>query len=206
MPRASLAYEKPSRISQGLVVGFSIAVGLMAGWFVTMVMFSEGANTQAAVEADLHPTTITRAYVTDVLPEPIKPSAIARANRGDLEPTPLGSLLDAAAPIATPPAPRSPLPLASLTEFSPGAPRPVLTTSPIAIAIPETSYRGILADELSRQVEAAIDAVDVAADVIELPLPRPRPSIPVPRPRPHIDAGDGQSSANLFDFLTNGPR
>ncbi|HSV22866.1 MAG TPA: hypothetical protein VLJ17_07540 [Xanthobacteraceae bacterium] len=204
MPRARLAYEKPSRVSQGLVVGFSIAVVLMAGWFVTMVMFSEGTNTKAAVEADVSPMTITRAYVTDVLSEPIKPSAIARANRVDLEPTPLGSSLDSAAPIATPPPPRSPLPLASLTEFSPGAPRPALTTSPIAIAIPETSYRGILADELSRQVEAAIDAVD--ADVIQLPLPRPRPNIPVPRPRPHIDGGDGQSSANLFDFLTNGPR
>jgi len=32
MPRTDLAYEKPSRVSQCLVVGFSIAVVVMAGW------------------------------------------------------------------------------------------------------------------------------------------------------------------------------
>ena len=66
-----------------------------------------------------------------------------------------------------------------------------------------------MADDLSRQVEAAIDA-DTAADVIPLPLPKPRPSasIPIPRPRPRLDAEDTQPSPDqpFFEFLTNRPR
>jgi hypothetical protein len=67
-----------------------------------------------------------------------------------------------------------------------------------------------MADDLSRQVEAAIDA-DTAADVVPLPLPKPRPSsasIPVPRPRPRLDAEDTQPSPDqsFFEFLVNRPR
>ena len=34
MPKPGLAYEKPSRVSQVLVIGFSLAVIVMAGWLV----------------------------------------------------------------------------------------------------------------------------------------------------------------------------
>jgi hypothetical protein len=208
MPRTAPAYEKPSRISQGLVVCFSIAVIVMAGWLITVVMFFDGANTMTADEADIQPIS-TRSYVTNV-PEPTKLGETARSNSTDLESLPWVHTPDSATPPAALAPPRSALPLAPFAEFpADGAPRPAHTMSSAATGIPDASYRGTMADDLSRQVEAAIDA-DTAADVIPLPLPKPRPSasIPIPRPRPRLDAEDTQPSPDqpFFEFLVNRQR
>jgi cytoskeletal protein RodZ len=40
-------YEKPSQLSQGLVIGLSIAVVLMAGWLAMTIMFSDSMRTAA---------------------------------------------------------------------------------------------------------------------------------------------------------------
>jgi len=53
MPRPGLAYDRPSRASQALIVGFSLAVVVMAGWLVLMVMFSADTTTGTADTADL---------------------------------------------------------------------------------------------------------------------------------------------------------
>jgi hypothetical protein len=210
MPRTAPVYEKPSRISQGLVVCFSIAVVVMAGWLVTVVMFFDGANTMAADKADIQPIS-TRPYVMNVSPEPAKLGETAPSNSADLEPSPWVHTPDSATPPAAPAPPRSDLPLAPFAEFpAGGAPRPAYAMSSVATGVPDASYRGTMADDLSRQVEAAIDA-DTAADVVPLPLPKPRPSsasIPVPRPRPRLDAEDTQPSPDqsFFEFLVNRPR
>src|ERR1700720_3676598 len=167
MPRTAPAYEKPSRISQGLVVCFSIAVVVMAGWLVSVVMFFDGANTMTADEADIQPIS-TRSYVTNV-PEPTKLGETARSNSTDLESLPWVHTPVSATSSAPP---RSALPLAPFAEFpADGAPRPAYTMSSAATGVPDASYRGSRADDLSRQVEAAIDA-DTAADVVPLPLPK----------------------------------
>jgi hypothetical protein len=207
MPRTALAYEKPSRISQGLIVCFSIAVVVMAGWLFTVVMFFDGANTMAADEADIQPTS-TRSYVTNVSPVPAKLGETTRSNSAGLEPSPWVHT-DSTTPPALPAPPRSALPLAPFAALpAGGAPRPAYTTSPVATEVPDASYRGIMADDLSRQVEAAIDA-ETAPDVIPLPLPKPRPSasIPVPRPRPRLDAEDTPSpDQSFFEYLVNRQR
>jgi hypothetical protein len=208
MPRTAPAYEKPSRISQGLVVCFSIAVIVMAGWLIMVVMFFDGANTMTADEADIQPIS-TRSYVTNV-PEPTKLGETARSNSTDLESLPWVHTPDSATPSAAPAPPRSALPLAPFAEFpADGALRPAYTMSSAAAGVPDASYRGTVADDLSRQVEAAIDA-DTAADVIPLPLPKPRrsASIPVPRPRPRLDAEDTQPSPDqsFLEFLVNRQR
>ena len=209
MPRTVRAYEKPSRISQGLIVCFSIAVVVMAGWLVTVVMFFDGANTMAADEADIQPIS-ARSYVTNVFPEPAKLGETARSNAADLESLPWVHTPDSATPPAAPAPPRSALPLAPFAQFpAGGAPPPAYTMSSAATEVPDASYRGIIADDLSRQIEAAIDA-DTAPEVIPLPLPKPRPtaSVPVPRPRPRLDAEDTQPSPDqsFFEFLTNRER
>ena len=53
MPRTGLAYERPSRVSQALILGFSLAVVVMAGWLVMMIMLPHDANTTAADPADV---------------------------------------------------------------------------------------------------------------------------------------------------------
>jgi hypothetical protein len=208
MPRTALAYEKPSRISQGLVVCFSVAVVVMAGWFVTVVMFFDGANTMATDEEGIQPIS-TRPYVTNVSPEPAKLTETTRSNSADLEPSPWIHTPDSATPRAAPVPPRSALPLAPFAEFPAGdAPHPTYTTPSVTTEAPDQSYRGIVADDLFRQFEAAIDA-DTAADVIPLPLPRPRPSasIPIPRPRPRLDAEDTPSPGqSFFEDLVNRQR
>ncbi len=46
MPRTKVIYEDPSRLSQGLVIGLSVAIVAMAAWFAATV-----ANTRTAVTA-----------------------------------------------------------------------------------------------------------------------------------------------------------
>lgn len=208
MPRTALAYEKPSRISQGLVVCLSIAVVVMAGWLIAVVMFFDGANTMAADEEGIQPIS-TRSYVTTVSPEPTKRGDTARSNSTVLESLPWVHTPDSATPPAAPVPPRSALSLAPFAEFpADGAPRPAYTTPSVAAEVPDQGYRGTMADDLSRQLEAAIDA-DTAADLIPLPLPKPRPSasIPIPRPRPRLDAEDTSSpDQSFFEYLVNRQR
>ena len=84
MPRTGLAYEKPSRIAQGLVVCFSIAVVVMAGWLVMMIMFSYDANTMVAGEADIQ--TSAQPFVESISPGPTRLSSTVRSSSAYPEP------------------------------------------------------------------------------------------------------------------------
>jgi hypothetical protein len=218
MYRAAIAYERPSRVSQGLIFGLSIAVVAMAGWLATNVMFFNGLGTMSGDEVDIQPTTAA-SYAASVAPQPTLTGATARANPADLEPQPWVSALDPATPPAAPAPPRSTLSLTPFAEFPEGsAPRPAsipppVTVAPVATEAPGASYRSVLADELSRRIaEAAIDTTDMAPDVVPLdvvPLPKPRPAvIPVPRPRPQLDAEDAKPGSDqpFLDFLLNRER
>ena len=203
MRTARLSYEKPSRISQGLVVCFSVAVVVMAGWLAITIMFSRDANIATAADDTNIETTSASPYVDNALPELEKPSVTARLNAAYFEPLPRDYTPGAVTP------PRSALPLASFSEIPPLARRDSRYSTSIVPAAPGANYRSIPADEpLPLQTEFAIEAIDAIPDFVPLPVPKPRRiSIPVPRPRPHLD-GEDQPGPDLsfFDLLINRPR
>jgi hypothetical protein len=208
MPRTGVTYEKPSRVSQGLIVCFSIAVAVMAGWLVMTIMFADNAKTRAAGEADVQ-TPNTRPDADNVSPEPIRLSSTAGSSSAYLEPSPSAYAPDSTALRVPPAPPRSTLPPASPAELPPvGARDPAYTASSVLAAVPDANYRGVPADE-PPQVEAVIDT-DTNPEVIPLPPRRPRyfASIPVPRARPHPAPQDAQPSADqsFFEFQVNRQR
>ena len=169
MPRTGLAYERPSRVSQALIVCFSLAVVIMAGWLVMMIMLPHDANTMAADPADV-PETVTG-------PAPRVENTVtayspALANPGPLQ---LGAPSWPAAPSTNPTS------TSSAASPSPARPADASTTS---LAPSDANYRGVSSNDRFVETEAG----DVAAELIPLPLPRPRrTAVPVPRPRPRID-------------------
>ncbi len=198
MPRTGRTYEKPSRLSQGLVICFSIAVVAMAGWLALVIM-SHGTRTMAADGTDVEATS--QPVAARVVAEPEKAGAMDRFNAAYFAPGVRYYPPSAAAP------PRSAL---ALTDPAPIAVRdPVFPAPPAMAAIPDTSYRDIPIDEPLPE-EAVIGAPDGNAELVPLPLPNPRriAAIPVPRPRPRADGEDAQGGAesSFFDFMINRQR
>jgi hypothetical protein len=190
MQRTVRAYEKPSRISQGLVVCLSIAVVLAAGRLASTIILSRYATASAVDDTG---TTSAPVSVERVSSEPHEPPVAARVNSASFEPLPR----DDAATAPTPP--RSALPLAPLTEPPSAATRnPGSAPWSTATAVPDVDFRGIPA---------------------KLPPPYPPPqaaedrvaSIPVPRPRPRLESEDvqpdpDQSPFSAFDLFIDRQR
>lgn len=201
MPKTRRTYEKPSRISQGLVICFSIAVVVMAGWFAMTVMFSHDARSRVAEGVAIETASIPL-HAENVAPEPERAGETVRLNSAYFEPIPR----DYAPNIAPPP--RLALPLASLTAPPPAAVRDP-EYFPLSTATPSANYRGILSDE-PLQAEIPVGASDVLPDLVPLPPPKPRrtASIPVPRPRPRLDGDDMllDPEHSIFDALFNRQR
>src|SRR5215470_13543160 len=107
MPGTDRAYERPSRISQGLVVCLSIAVVLMAGWLAITILLSRYATTSAVGDREM---TSAPAHMENVARAPDGPRVTTGVKSTTFEPLPQD--YESAAP--TPP--RSALPLAPLTE------------------------------------------------------------------------------------------
>ena len=53
MPKTGVAYEKTSKGSWALIVCFSAAVVIMAGWLILMIMLSHDADTKTFSAAAL---------------------------------------------------------------------------------------------------------------------------------------------------------
>ncbi len=187
MQRTVRAYEKPSRISQGLVVCLSIAVVLAAGRLATTIIFSRHATASAVEATD---TASAPVSVENVSSEPREPSVAARVNPADFEPLPR----DDASTAPTPP--RSALPLAPLAE--PATRNPGFAPWSTATAVPDVDFRGIPAK-------------------LPPPYPPPQAaegmvtSIPVPRPRPRLESEDvqpdpDQSLFSSFDLFIDRQR
>jgi hypothetical protein len=212
MPRPGLAYEKPSRVSQVLVIGFSLAVVVMAGWLVMMIMLSYDANTMAADPADRQVTAALSRPPGTAAPEPIRISAVTQPPpqstlpSGPPTPWPFTPYSAGAAP-PQPSAPAVPMRQAATpradapAEAAAQAPAPVYNTSSVPAGASEINDRVPLEDTLPQA-----ETPDVT-EVIPLPPPKPRrvAAIPVPRPRPHLEADDAQPSQerSFFDFLVN---
>jgi hypothetical protein len=213
MPKPGLAYEKPSRVSQVLVIGFSLAVIVMAGWLVMMIMLSHDANTMAADPADPQ-VTAASPRVGTAAPEPIRLSAVTQPPpqptppSGLPTPWPFTPYSGGAAP-PPPPAPataaRQVAPPRVDVPATPAAEAPVYTTSSVPAGAPEINDRVPLEDTLPQA-----ETPD-ATEIIPLPPPKPRrmAAVPVPRPRPHLDSDDAPPQVqerSFFDFLTDRQR
>src|SRR5882672_12549512 len=190
MQRIVRAYEKPSRISQGLVVCLSIAVVLAAGRLVSTIILSRYATASAVKDTGTTSAPVP-VSVESVSSEPREPSVAARVNAASFEPL----RRDDAATAPTPP--RSALPLAPLAEPPSAATRnPGFPPWSAATAAPDVNFRGIPAKP---------------------PPPYPPPqaaevrSIPVPRPRPRPESEDvqpdpDQSPFSAFDLFIDRQR
>lgn len=176
MPRPGLAYERTSRVSQVLILCFSVAVLVMGGWLAMMIMVPNHAETVAADPSDV-PAMATK-------PAPRVENA-ATAYDPPLANGPQFTDVPSTNPYSPPSAtaPASPS----------SAPRPAgagaYATSPLA------SYDNLPGD-----------AVNEVPEFVPLPPPRPprrTASVPVPRPRPHIDdqAEAPPKERSFFDIL-----
>ena len=158
-------YEKPSRVSQGLVITLSIAVVAMAGWLAATITLSQTAMTSVenAIEAGAQPalsTDETEASLPTTLRQP-------QSNSVHFEwPKEFAST-----PSATPPA-QPALPLAP-TEH-PAARDTGRAPWP---ATPEVRDRGLP----SRTSLGAAEPTDAIVDVLSPPSP-PRSAAATPAP------------------------
>jgi hypothetical protein len=184
MQRTVRAYEKPSRISQGLVVCLSIAVVLAAGRLASTIILSRYATASA-----VHDTNMTSAPVSveSASSEPREPSVAARVNP-DFEPLPR----DDASTALTPP--RSALPLAPLAE--PATRNSGFAPWSRATAVPDVDFRGIPA-----QLPAPYPPLQ-AAEGRSIPVPRPRPRLASEDVQPDPD----QSLFSSFDLFIDRQR
>jgi hypothetical protein len=192
------AYEKPSWISQGLVVGLSIAVVLTAGRLAITIMFSAHGTT--AVVADTARASAP-APAENGPPKPDGPHA-ARVNWGDFDLFPRDD--------ASPTPARSALPLASFADPPPAAAREPGALS-IAKAVPDVDPHSIPAglppsSAAEGKAGSSTEATEAIADLLRAPPPPSPPphsgegkvgaaSIPVPRPRPRLESEDVQPAA-----------
>jgi hypothetical protein len=161
MPGTSSIYEEPSRLSQGLVVGLSIAVVAMAGWFVATIALSPPSAT-VAVEGDTD-ATAGGAPVT-VPTDGTAASAAADTARQPLPPSPEGSVFDwPRFPSASPP-PKAALPLAPEVP----ATRDAGSLWPVAVPAKEARNEAARSDPSRgpRQPGATPEATDAIVDVL----------------------------------------
>jgi hypothetical protein len=184
MQRTVRAYEKPSRISQAVVVCLSIAVVVAAGRLASTIVLSRYVTTSAVHDTD---TASAPVSVESVSPEPYEPPVAARVNPAYVESLPQ----DDASTAPTPP--RSALPLAPLAE-PPSAATPNPGFAPWLTAAPDVDFRageatGAMADLLRAPPYAAPPAAEGRVA-----------SIPVPRPRPRLDSEDVQSDPDQSPF------
>lgn len=223
MQRTVRAYEKPSRISQGLVVCLSIAVVLAAGRLASTIILSRHATASAIDATD---TTSVPVSAESVSSEPHEPPVAARVNAAAFEPLPRDDGSTALTP------PQSALPLAPLAEPASAAARD-LRSAPwsTATAVPDVDFRGIpakrpppypplQAEEGRMGVEPSSEATGAIADFLRAPPPPYPPlqaaegraaSIPVPRPRPRLESekvqpDPEQSPFSAFDLFIDRQR
>jgi hypothetical protein len=175
MPRPGLAYERSSRVSQMLILCFSVAVLVMGGWLAMMIMVPNNAETVAADTSDV-PAMAT------------KPAPRVENSATAYDPPLANGPQFSDAPSTNPYSPPSAASPAASSPTAPARPAGAYATSSLA------SYGNLPSD-----------AVNEVTESVPLPPPRPprRAVVPVPRPRPHIDeqAEAPPKERNLFDIL-----
>jgi hypothetical protein len=224
MAKTSLKYEQPSRASQVLVLGFSVAVAFMAGWLVLTIMLGS-SDSMVATADDEVPAMATKQPPRVENPRiAVSPPIVAPRQLLSPQADPGGwpGAAPAAAPAAaakiTAPAPPAPAPSAPRAAPAGAAlaslpPAPAVTAPATVPAAQSPTAVGAINDRLAvadiyAQVtnKIADEPVD-APEVVPLPPHRPRTAaVPFPRPRPQLEE-HAQAQAeprSFFDFLTGG--
>jgi hypothetical protein len=224
MAKTSLKYEQPSRVSQVLVLGFSVAVAFMAGWLVLTIMLGS-SDSMVATADDEVPAMATKQPPRVENPRiAVSPPIVAPRQLLSPQADPGGwpGAAPAAAPAAaakiTAPAPTAPAPPAARAAPAGAAlaslpPAPAVTAPATVPAAQSPAAAGAINDRLAvadiyAQVTNKIaDEPADAPEVIPLPPHRPRmAAVPFPRPRPQMEE-HAQAQAeprSFFDFLTGG--
>lgn len=213
MPTTGCAYEKPSRMSQALVVCFSVAVIVMSAWFLKMIMFTKYGTTSVADDTEIE--MVAPGTAGNVSSDPDRPPQAAPFNSAYFEPSARDN------GFATAVQPRPSLPLASVAEPPSADPRDAEPLSlPVATVAPDASYRGVQPDQPLR-AEALAAPADASAESTPLPPPPVVPrmrgrsawglaAIPMPRPRPRLEAEEvapaPEQAQSIFNLLMYGPR
>jgi hypothetical protein len=219
MAKTSLKYEQPSRASQLLVLGFSVAVAFMAGWLVLTILLGNSGSTMVATADDEVPAMTTKQPPRVENPRiAVSPPIVAprqllspQADPGSWPGAATGTTAPAAGAktAAAAPAPSTATALAAL----PGAPAVgAPATVPAAqspTASPSINDRIAVGDIYAQVTNKIADEPADAPEIIPLPPHRPRMSaVPFPRPRPQLEE-QAQAQAeprSFFDFLTGGAR
>jgi hypothetical protein len=179
-------YEKPSRLSQGLVIALSAAVVAMAGWLVMTILDPQATTTAAEGETDAaasppagapplpapqSPADATPADATpaDATPAPRAPRPATRSVQFDW-PEEFNST-------AAPPA-RTALPLAPAE--SPPARDPGITTWPAAVAVPDNDRAFAAARRQQQPQPAAVAGANATDAIVDLLTPPPAPQAAPP--------------------------
>jgi hypothetical protein len=149
-------YEEPSRLSQGLVVGLSIAVVLMAGWLAVTITLSQTAPTSVD-EVESLPTTLR---------QPVSSNSVHFDWPAEFASAPPAPPAPSPAPTAMPPAPEVP-------------PARDLGRDPWPAAAPDTRDRS---SPSRPPAGAAREATDAIVDLLT-PTAPPRAAAAQPPPR-----------------------
>jgi hypothetical protein len=220
MAKTSLKYEQPSRASQVLVLGFSVAVAFMAGWLVLTIMLGNSGTTMVATADDEVPAMPTKqpprveTQRITVSPPIVAPRLLLspQADPGSW-PGAAPKAAPAAAPaadakIASPAAAAKPSG-AALASLPPGPEVTAPATIPAAqspTAVGSINDRVAVGDIYAQVTNKIADEPADAPDIVPLPPHRPRISVPFPRPRPQLEehAQAQPEPRSFFDFLTGG--
>ena len=182
MSRPGLAYERPTRMAQALILCFSLAVVVMAGWLVMTVMFAHDAPTVAEEQPDVPPVATK-----------------APPNIEDANAPPLSATARMPSQPGASPWPDTRSAEAVTRPSAPAAAGAAATTYATSAVAPSANDRAALD---GAPIETGIDP----REMVPLPLPRPRrtAAVPVPRPRPRADdqaVAQVPQERNFFDLL-----
>lgn len=157
LPGTKRIYEKPSRLSQGLVAGLSIAVVAMAGWLAATIAFPEAATGPAEGDAETtaHPATAATTDGSAVSREAAAPSPSAASGHFDWP-------AEFASATATPAAP----PPRMAVPPTPDLPADHDRAAPWPAAAPASGAGGDHGSPSRQQAGAAGEATDAIVDVL----------------------------------------
>jgi hypothetical protein len=214
MAKTSLNYEEPSRVSQLLVLAFSVAVAFMAGWLVLTIVLGNG-STMVATADDEVPAMVTKQPPRVENPPVAASPPIAPAQQllsPQADPGWAGASTGTSPPATAPGAPAQgrAAPAGAALASLPNAPVVAAPATIPAVQSPAPSANDRLpVGDIYAQVSNRISEEGAdAPDIVPLPPHRPRTAVPFPRPRPQV-AEQTQAQAeprSFLDIFLNGNR
>jgi hypothetical protein len=217
MARTSLKYEQPSRASQLLVLGFSVAVAFMTGWLVLTILLGNSGSTMVSTSDDEVPAMATKqpprvesprvAASAPIVqpPQLLSPQADPGAWPGTAS---TGATAAPASAATAAPAARTGAAGPALASL----PGPPAVSAPATVPAASSQFASVSGNDrvavgdIYAQVTNKIeDGPADAPEMVPLPPHRPRPaSVPYPRPRPQLEEqAQVEQPKSFLDFFMN---